>query len=402
MKNKLVVKLLKKKTAHSLRVVTIILSISLITLLIVLSHSISQYYDINKGYIENNNVKVIHIEQYIENNLSNKVTIGDIEKIEKILQSNGLSSEAQPYVVYNLPNGTEIEKDNSLVYITGLNSNLSSLIEDNCSLDNNTICTSNPITDSSIRIKIPILDKVTATGEYISKELKVLDFNLQKISKQENSIFLNSVPYNRAYVNEEVFKKILEITYNLNQNHEDFNSVLDSHINKIIVYVNDIKYVDKVGKILKDKNYVTSYTFNSFDNFSANVTSSQLVALYLGLGIVATTLILSILFIINHLKIQKKEMAILKICGYTNSEVSSIYSRLIINIFTRALIISIFIVLCLYSINILSPQIEFILISLLVGIILYLTSFIIIYIIGIRKYAYLGILNLTKVNKEYE
>ena len=181
-----------------------------------------------------------------------------------------------------------------------------------------------------------------------------------------------------------------------------FEYIQESHLDKVIVYVKDIKDVDTVGELLKKHQYFTSYTFNSFENFSANISSMQVILIVLSIIFIITSIIIAVLLMINFLRLQRKEIAILKLNGYNNKSISSIYARLISIMLGRVFLVSLLFYLINYVLKFIPVSYTFLLMIVGIDFVILLLSIAFIYFFGIKKICNLDTMELLKKGKEFE
>ena len=397
MNKNLVVKILRKKTHHFLTISVITLIVSLTMINFMFSYLANQYQMINKDYLTNNNVKVIHVNGKTEEGSSMEAEVKDKELINRLFAENGLSGKAKAYPIYILPSVFNSSLDTG-ISIIGLSEELSFLISDNCTLKDNSICV-NKSSNEEINLKIPVIEEMD--GGFSSNETVDVKFPTEQGAKNENAIQIHSIPSNnQAYINEKEAQKLLKIMFKNSAN--SFEYIQESHLDKVIVYVKDIKDVDTVGELLKKHQYFTSYTFNSFENFSANISSMQVILIVLSIIFIITSIIIAVLLMINFLRLQRKEIAILKLNGYNNKSISSIYARLISIMLGRVFLVSLLFYLINYVLKFIPVSYTFLLMIVGIDFVILLLSIAFIYFFGIKKICNLDTMELLKKGKEFE
>lgn len=397
MNNHLVVKMLRKKAHYFLAISVVIMVISLSTLNFMVSYISNQYYTINKDYLTNNNVKVIHINGKAVGDSTSRIELEDQRKINDLLDENGLNNHAKAYPIFILPTVFNSSMDTGYSLI-GINEELAFLISDGCTLKNNSICVSD-INNERITLKIPVIEE--KDGGFASSNIIDFDILAEDGAKNENAVLIHSIPNNnQAYVNEDVAKKLTKIMYRNSSNSYEY--IYESQLDKLIVYVQDIKEVDKVGKLLKENNYFTSYTFSSFENFSANISTTQVILIVLSIFLVITSIITAVLLLVNYLRIQKKEIAILKLNGYDNKSITTIYTRLLLIIFRNIFVISTFVYLIIYFLKLVPSSINHLILILVLDLTFLLFTLIFVYLFSIKKICKMDMMTLLKNGKEFE
>src|SRR5690606_20118575 len=133
-----------------------------------------------------------------------------------------------------------------------------------------------------------------------------------------------------------------------------------------------------------------------------NLSAAQHILIMLSIFFTLASIVIAVLLLVNYFRVQRKEIAILKLNGYNTKSIQSIYSRLMAVILLRVFIISIGI----YALNLLFKWIpvalsQFLLVGLLNIIILVITLFLS-YIFGIKKTAGMEMADLLKKGKEFD
>ncbi|MEI5909717.1 hypothetical protein WAK64_22265 [Bacillus spongiae] len=398
MKNKdLVVNILRKKTHHFLTISLIVMVVSLSMFNFIFAYLADQYRSINKDYFNNSNVKVIHVEGKAEGSSSVGVQLQDENDINDLLLENGLSDKAKAYPIYILPTifDDSLEKGYSML---GLSEELAFLVGDTCTLKDDSICIKETVEDH-IDFKIPIIEE--KDGGFSSNEVVDKRFIADEGAKNENAILIQSIPNNnQAYVNDKEAIKLLKTMYK--DSSDSFEFIQQSQLDKMIVYVKDIKDVDSVGELLKKHQYYTSYTFSSFENFSVNIGSKQVILMILSIVFVITSIITAVLLMINFLRIQRKEIAILKLNGYDKKSIVKVYTKLQYNIFKLIFIITLLIYLIVYLLKLVPISIDLFLLIIGIDILVLLISLSFVYVLGIKKTSNMDMMELLKKDKEFD
>ncbi|MCA1322352.1 hypothetical protein LC085_20955 [Bacillus tianshenii] len=397
MNKKLVVDILRRKTHHFLTISLVIMIVSFSMINFMSSYMFNQYEMINRDYLTNNNVKVIHVNGKAEGSSTGSIVPTDGEGINELLKAENLKEEAKAYPVYILP--TIFDEKMEIGYsVMGISQELAFLIGDGCTLKDESICIKGPAQDR-MEFNIPIIEE--KDGGYSSENVKTMSMSAEAGATNENSILIHSIPgNNQAYMNEKQSLRMLESMFENSSNSFDY--IKETQLDKVIVYVKDIKDVDTVGTLLKEKGYFTSYTFNSFENFSVNISSMQMILIILGVIFVLTSIVTAVLLLINFIRIQKKEMAILKLNGYRNEDVISIYTRLIVSTLQKVFIISLFIFVVCFFIDFIPISWSRFLLIIGMDLLILILTLIIVYFMGIRKIGRLDMMELLKKGKEFE
>ncbi|MFH7819688.1 ABC transporter permease family protein [Neobacillus thermocopriae] len=397
MNKNLVVKILRKKTHRYLTISVIILVVSLTMINLMFSYLANQYYMINRDYLTNNNVKVIHVDGKAEQGNSTQIELQDVQSINTLLKKKGLDNKAKAYPIYILPTVFDHSLETG-ISLMGLSEELAFLISENCTLRDNHICL--PKADAKeIQIKLPVIEE--KDGGFSSNETADVTLTAEQGATNENAILIHSIPNNyQAYVNEQEAHQFLKTMFKNSPN--SFEYIEQSHLDKVIVYVKDIKDVDTIGELLKNHNYFTSYTFNSFENFSANISSAQMILIILGIVFLIISIITAILLMVNFMRIQRKEMAILKLIGYETTSISSIYTRLLTRILGRIFLITVLLYLISYLFKWIPISFSYFLIIIGLDFLILLITLAFVYLLGVKKMSSLSMIELLKKGKEFE
>ncbi|MCR8848205.1 hypothetical protein NQ095_07310 [Rossellomorea sp. SC111] len=392
-----VVKMLRKKTHHFLTISILIMVISLTMLNFMVSYISNQYQMINKDFMNNNNVKVIHVTGRADGEATAQISLQDTSDINTLLNEKGLSDKAKAYPVYTLP--TVYRDSMATAYsLIGISQELASLVSDGCTLKDGHICVGDR-KNEKITLSVPIIEE--KDGGFSSTESTDLDMIAEKGATNENAVFIHSIPKNnQAYVNEKEAGKLTKIMYQKSQNSPEY--IKESQLSNLVVYVKDIKDVDTVGKLLKDENYFTSYTFNSFENFSINISTNQMILIILCVFLVVTSIVTAVLLMINFLRIQKKEIAILKLIGYKGKMIVTIYTRLLYILFRNIFLYTIIIYLLNHFLKLIPVSLSFLGIIILLDFMILLVTLAFVYFFGIQKICRMDTIELLKKGKEFE
>lgn len=171
---------------------------------------------------------------------------------------------------------------------------------------------------------------------------------------------------------------------------------------KIYVYVDALSQVEGIAELVNDEGYNTNYTFKAFDNFDVSMKNTLVLSLTLGFLILMITAAHVILSFNSYLKVQQKDMGILKQLGYNPTTINQIYSRNInaIFFFTAVGITLYIVVVSAIFIGENVYLFTFSIIVLVILILLAINRIIVLWIL--RQYSKKNILTLLKINKEFE
>lgn len=392
-----VVKMLRKKTHHFLTISILIMVISLTMLNFMVSYISNQYQMINKDFMNNNNVKVIHVTGTENGESTTQISLQDTNEINNLLKEEGVSDKAKAYPVYTLP--TVYRDSMATAYsMIGISEELAPLVSEGCTLKDGHICVGDTKA-GKLTLNVPIIEE--KDGGFSSTESADVELTAEHGATNENAIFIHSIPKNnQAYVNEKEAEKLTEMMYQKSQNSPEY--IKESQLSNLVVYVKDIKDVDAVGKLLKDNHYFTSYTFNSFENFSINISTNQMILLVLCVFLVVTSIVTAVLLMINFLRIQKKEIAILKLMGYKSEMIVTIYTKLLYILFRNIFLYTLVIYLLNFFFKLIPVSLSFLGIIVLLDFMILLVTLAFVYVFGIKKICRMDTIELLKKGKEFE
>ncbi len=146
-------------------------------------------------------------------------------------------------------------------------------------------------------------------------------------------------------------KKIIKLAYGVQWDEfmiqfDKVNPYGIQAINNMYVYVDSIADVEKTARVLDSAGFNTNYTFQAFDNFDASIKNTIMITVALAAIILGITTVHVVLSFNSYLKIQQKDMGILRQKGHDSSAVFSIYEVSINSILGKiALVVEIFTVI---------------------------------------------------------
>lgn len=327
MNYKKISKMILKKSNKYLKISVALFAFSLIFLSTFLIMFINQYMQVKRDFIDNDNTHIIEVSYEEHQNNVCELKFSDLEDMDIEIKANFKDLQYDIVKEYQLNFGIEDENHNTM-FIYGLSDNASKFLN-GVELKNDNIY-QNTANVEYIILKIPIIfaDKNGLTSnDIVSYQLKNNSIDLK------NTIF-NSYKEqkDRAFVNFETYKKIIEQAYNINW--DDFEHQFDiknifgiQAIHKVFIHINDLNQVEKIATIIDNMGFATNYTFKSFDNFSESMNNTVFIFIILVFTILAITIIYMILSFNSYLKVQQKDMGILKQYGYSEKKIHKIYSR---------------------------------------------------------------------------
>lgn len=400
--DKKISKLILKKSTSYLKVSVITFFISLILISTCSILFINQYIQVKNDFLENNNTHMITITSYNSNEL-NKLYFYDKEKIQDNINKKFKDLKFSIFNEYQFNIGLEDDKE-KINYIYSIDDEGKRIFEGDLK-DNTIYKVENSNKSKSTNLKIPIVnindDGIESNSEYLYK------MNVIENIKNNNPLNLNDIHLDKGYISFNTYKKIIEKMFNMTwkEFHINYDKNYNYGVNsiyKLHIYVDDISNVREVANLINDMGYNTTYMLNAFDNFDESLKNTFFISIIFLIIIFIMTIINLILSFNSYLKIQQKDMGILKQFGYSNLRIYNIFKFNINKIF-YILLITILVYIGLISpifIDIKNFEYIFMLILALITIIFIVNKLVLWFILN--HYIKQDVLKLLKFNKEFE
>ena len=388
--------LIRKKSTSYLKVSFIIFTLSLIMIASIAIAGLSQYTNIHREFIENDNTHTICVSGLEYDGIFEDLTIKDKEDISRLINKNFPNVKYDIFLQSKINIGLS-DKDNNHFNFNVIDNDCGQWLKVN-ELKDNTIYTSDKKVNipSKVILEIPVLKEVD--GGVVSDQTKEFTLNYSNEADPKN-IFENYIntPGVHYYINYNTYVNLTSLMYNTPK-----GEVKNNTVDHLFIYVNQLEDVDKVANLLIEKNYGTDYTIKAIDSLDETLQTIIKVIFILIIIVFLFTCVNLLLSFDSFIKLQKKDIAILKHLGYTNKRIIKIYSINIINIFIKLglgiVIYSLILGLLILNINyllhiILLCLIEIASLSIVCAIII---------LICLRKYVSKNILELMKKDKAFE
>ena len=261
---------------------------------------------------------------------------------------------------------------------------------------------------SKLDLEIPSIS-IRSAGISSSKMTR-LSVVYQRSVDENNPLNLFDTSDNQSnilYVGPELFRKLIRISYHISWS--DFVTKYDhgqsfgiQALKGVCVYVDRVSDVEKVASLLQQLGYNENYTFKSFHNITASIHDAVVFAIALPIVFLLATIGHVLLSFNAYLKVQQKDMGILRHFGYDESDVFRIYAYSISRIFVMVGVgVSIYtLILGALCIPISHLYYTFELVAFLC--ILTLVTYRVIISWLLRGYVGKGVLDLLKFSKEFE
>lgn len=402
---KIISKLILKKSTTNLKISIIILMVVLLASTSIFMFIISHNIQTNKDFYNNPKMRLIQVMSHKDAVTHENMVLDfkDIKYISDILKNKYRSKQYYIVTCYMFNFGITTNLNESF-FITGLDSKVGEILFGQ-KLNDDVLYLHAEYKKSlgNVQLKVPIIKQ--EQGGFCSKETKNIDLKICNTIKTDPiDLFEHSNINDVGVVSLKTFKKIMETSYNmpwlnLTSNQEFF---IPNFIDKLYVYSYDIKDVPLISKYLKQYNYDVYSPLLAFEN--SNLSLTKIKIFFYSIMIIVCILVFAqfILSFKFYLRIQKKDIGILKQIGYNNNQVFKFYKSNINKMFyLLSIIISTYTIILGFFI-LTYKQIYCILIILLIfNLFLWLSNLIVTRAM-LKKIISLNILQLLKQNKEFE
>jgi hypothetical protein len=401
MKSKSVGKIIIKKSIKTYRRMIIIFLLIFLVISAYLSFYVVSISNNNKNFYNNKNAHIIDIEGKTVNNVFCKLNQNDVDEINNIL--NKSKEDYKLSTIYKLSSGILNSTDQNGVILYGIDENFASTISEKFIFEDDVFYSDQDI--KKMKLIIPQI-VFTKDGNVISDSYCEKEFDVNNIESLVDNPLLKDFYSMNTYdmpvvimTNHTFFDILKLMLYNEDEDvNKDQSNLYDYiSIEKVYVYVDHISSLNSIVTNLDDSGFYIRYAFDSFENFSKDLTLENILYHLILIVILFLSGAYIILSYKNYMKSQQKDIGILKLFGYKEEDIYRIYSftlyRLFIIHFT---LISVFnIATCIHSIQVFLT-IEFVESILTIILILVIKMSV---IKGIVKK---NILSLLKYDKEFE
>ena len=323
-------KLLRKKSTSYLKISFAIFIISLIIVSSASVVGISQYMNLQKEFIKNDNTHVICVSGIEYGDEYDNLTLKDKKLIEKIIKSSFPNIRFNIILESRIPNGISDKTGNHFsLFVVGNDCGKWLKLD---KMEDNTIYSvnQNEKLPSQICLELPI---IKSEKDGMSADT-YKDYNVNFSSKaSKRNIFetYNRSPGTHYYINYNTYVNLTSVMYGISK-----DSIKNSDsIENLYIYVENIGNVEKVANVLISKKYATDYTLKAFDSLDHIVQLFIKAGFILILAIFIFTCINLVLSFNSYIKLQKKDIAILKHLGYSNKNIKKIYRMNIADTFLK-------------------------------------------------------------------
>jgi hypothetical protein len=400
---KYVSRLILIKSRKYLKISILLFALSLMLMALFLAIIINQYLQVKNDFINNDNIHIIEISTLQTKTTSvRELNFDDIRKIREIIKEYYENIDYFVFNVYQLNFGIESNK-NEILFLYGVDDYGARLL----GLSNFELfhLYSSELIDDITVLKIPIID-IHEDGLSSSETIEMTFINVSGIPKITPISIYESIS-NQTYISLSTYQELIKTIYGVTwesfiKNYNSKNEYGIQAIYKIFIYVEDITKVERIAKIINDYGYTTNYTFKSFTNFDNSIKNTSILSALLIIVILFITSGYIILSINSYLKVQQKDMGILKHHGYNYRSIKKIYEY---NINKKFIYMALYMFVFIIIISFIFIKDSYIIYTFIICICIYIPMYIINRILScyiITRYAKLEIIDLIKANKEFE
>ncbi len=388
-------KLILRKSNSYLKISLVIFTLLLTIIATAAIILLNQYCQVEKDFIKNENLHIIEISSKTNKNEILPIKYSFKNDISELISNK--YPDVKFTIIFKYIKGAISDKNGDPVLLTALDDNAFGLLSKFKPKDNEMY--TNYYSLSKVELRIPIVTK-QSDGSFISNKSGKLELDVIKKDFNNNPFLsFKDEPSPPNLVSLSTFKKASEIMSNLEWDKIVKNGNI---IDKAYIYVDELKLVETIAKVLNDNKYNTNYVFKSFDSFTDSMGTTFILFAIMAFMIFFGTIINVILAFNSYIKIQQKDIGILKYLGYSTKSLLKIYGNSINQIFIKLGILMIIYISILGLIFL-----KWIFISVVPTIILLFLTLLfiinrIIHFTLLRKYINKELLELIKLNKEFE
>lgn len=286
----------------------------------------------NKNFYDNKSAHVIRIQGKINDDVYSKLKKEDLEQIQDILKKH--QGEYEISSIFKLSSGVINAANDQGVIIYGLDNQFSYMINNKFNLKDNILYSD---TGSDVMKLIVPTISFTSNGDIISNSSKEIIYKIGNMDNLSGNDIVDSLILKNMgqlpilFTTQKTFLNILNVMFTHNDREGNSNKQIYDFmdIEEIFIYIDDLYSLSAVVKQLKDSNFYVTSAFDSLEDLSTDLfISNTLYNIVLVILIVLSSVYI-ILTYKNYLQSQQKDIAILKIFGYTENNIRSIYDRVL-------------------------------------------------------------------------
>ena len=319
-------KLILKKTSNYLRNSIIMFVLTIICFIYGCMFYVSNQQNTKDNFITNENVHMIQIMGNIEKNQYKELSQEDISKIQKIIEEKKIDMDEIPiYKMTGISSGDDYES----ICIYGVSCQNAKYVCNTSMEDNVLYIREDEVKD---RISINIQEvKEDEDGNIHTDTMNTKEYRISNVLKSRTSSAIIDMEDEQfvdyAFVTMNTFQSIQQLVFT--DETENIYDLLET----IYVDVESVYDVDKCAKLLEENGYLIEYTFDDFDAMSTTIKKSTLFLNLLLIIMVFSASVNLLLSFGDYLKLQQKDIGILKFYGFSISNVMKIYKGNVNRIF---------------------------------------------------------------------
>lgn len=319
-------KLILKKTSNYLRNSIIMFVLTIICFIYGCMFYVSNQQNTKENFITNENVHMIQIMGNIEKNQYKELSQEDISKIQKIIEEKKIDMDEIPiYKMTGISSGDDYES----ICIYGVSCQNAKYVCNTSMEDNVLYIREDEVKD---RISINIQEvKEDEDGNIHTDTMNTKEYRISNVLKSRTSSAIIDMEDEQfvdyAFVTMNTFQSIQQLVFT--DETENIYDLLET----IYVDVESVYDVDKCAKLLEENGYLIEYTFDDFDAMSTTIKKSTLFLNLLLIIMVFSASVNLLLSFGDYLKLQQKDIGILKFYGFSISNVMKIYKGNVNRIF---------------------------------------------------------------------
>lgn len=354
-----------------------------------------------RNFYENRSAHLVKAQGKTIDNVFSKLEKKDITQIQEILEESNVDYKISP--VFKLSSGILNTENQEGVVIYGLDENFSSMMNQEFMMNDHILYTD--LNLEQMKLTVPII-QFTDQGDIVSDSSNEITYKVENINHLMNDSMIDQFfSYRIAHLpilltTQKTFLEIIDQMFEkhtdkANDNHEAIYDLIG--IDEIYIYIDDLNDLNPVVDKLRSDHYSTTYAFDSFENLSSDLSKST--ALYH--VILVVIIVLSSIYIVltykNFIKLQQKDMGILKLFGYREKEICAIYRRVLYK-----LLAVVFGLTCIFNIVVSYKNLWALSLVISTELVILLAIAFVIGKYSIQRMANKGMLYLLKYGKEFE
>lgn len=398
-------KLILKKTSTYLRNSIIIFLLTIASLVYGVVFFGNFIQENNKNFLQNDNVHVIQISgktidnEYYTLNNTDYMNIKDMEIIKK-------NSVAE--IVFLQFVGAINPSTDEPIMVIGVDPQYSEYIC-NQQMEDNVYYTNEPIEGGNLGLALPVI-KLDEDGNLESDKEITVEYKLKNsIKTVDESAILgmrDTIEHvQEVFVTQDTLLDILKKTGIVESKADDImEEIVNNNVSmsEIYLYIKDVYHVDECAQALLSQGYYLNYTFKSFDSLSASLRQSSVFFTILIVLLLLTSQINVFLAFHAYLRMQQKDIGILKFYGFSEKRLYNIYKKNINSIFLLCFFILMFYLAILGIVIDIDNKRQIIAIMVAIVTAILLVLRITILKLGLKKIVMKDVMYLLKDAKEFE